>query len=125
MVFSVAKCSRYSKLFVEEAFFHAAALFDILLNYRGKAYGIVVSLKMPTLSISINYSWWRKHIAFLLLLPSLLFFQLQGRCSAHRHTYTSVGGESLLLSHCCYPLPYFFNYRGEAQHTGIYLKRPL
>ena len=57
----------------EESFFHAVALCGILLNYREKANCIVNSLKVPSLTFSINYSWLKKPIAFLLMLPSLLF----------------------------------------------------
>ena len=54
-----------------------------------------------------------KPIAFLLLLPNLLFFQLQGWGSAHIHAYTSADGESLLLSCCCCPLCYFLQLQGQ------------
>ena len=48
-MYTSVEVSGCDKEFVEKAFFHAAALFDILFNYRGKADGIVISLKVPSL----------------------------------------------------------------------------
>ena len=57
------------------SFFHAGALFDIKFNYRGKANGIVISLEVPSLPFSINYSWWRKPMAAAVLF---VFFSTTG-----------------------------------------------
>ena len=54
-IYTRDEISRSDKTFEEshdsclwtKPFFHAAALFDILFNYRGNANGIVISLKCP------------------------------------------------------------------------------
>ena len=138
-----------------KGFIHAAALFGILLNYRGKANGIVNSFKVPSLTFPTNYSWWRKPITFLLMLPSLLFCSTIGvgiptfwlvekaycflTAAALFAIFFNYRGEAqhigipiLLLLEKAYGFlattalfSIFFNYRGCVQHIGIYFKRPL
>ena len=102
-----------------------SALFGILFNYRGKANGIVNSLKVPSLIFSIKYRWYRKSIAFLLMLPFLLLFNNWGEAQhTGRPTFLLVE-KAYCFSATAALLAIFFNYRGEGEQKGIYLKRPL
>ena len=74
-------------------FLHAAALFGILFNYRGKAYRILNSLRAPSLTFSTNYSWLRKPIACC--CPLSYFVQLQGKWCCSHYMLIRFSGNSL------------------------------
>ena len=77
-----------------EMLFYAAALFDILFNYRRKAYYIVILLEAPSLTLT---HWAQVRVA--LKYPYLI--------------------KQVKKAQCCCPLYYFFNYRGKADVIAI------
>ena len=97
-MYTSVEISRSGKAF-DECLFSCSSLSGILLNYRGKANGIVNSLKEPSLFILV------------LKFPDLIKLLMVEKA------YCYLTASALF--------PIFFNNRGEAQHAGIYLKRPL
>ena len=102
-------------------FLATAAIFSIYLNYRGEAQHkgtFLLLLQWPGIEPC-------KSDLKLDTLTTDPLGTIYITVEISRSDKASVGGESLLLSYCCCPLSYFFNYRGEAKHRCIYLKRPL
>ena len=66
-----------------------------------------------------------KHIAFLLLLPSLLFFNYRGEAQPKGMPRLLLVEKGYWFLAATALFAIVLNYRGEAQRIGINLKRPL
>ena len=123
-MYITVEISRSGKAF-DKCLFHQAALFGILLNYRGKSNSIVNSQS------ALFYIFPRLQVvekAYCFLTDAALFTIFFNNRGEAQHT----GMPTLLLvekAYCFFAtaalLAIFFNYRGEAQHKNIYLKQPL